>query len=229
MISATAHSDAIELLQSESLTTLVAREVERRILAGEFLPGEKLSEEAIAVKLGVSRGPVREAFRALESSGLVRTEKNRGVFVRQVSLEEADEIYEVRAGLDELIGRLVAVRIKPTEIAELRDLMKKMQQAARSRSVAEYYPLNVRFHDRLAELTANRTLIAHYRRLVNELHLYRRETLARGADSFPISTREHGEIVDALAKGDGKRAGNLMYEHAMESRERLHATLEKKK
>jgi phosphonate utilization transcriptional regulator len=229
MISATAHSDAIELLQSESLTTLVAREVERRILSGEFLPGEKLSEEAIAMKLGVSRGPVREAFRARESTGLVRTEKNRGVFVREVSLEEADEIYEVRAGLDELIGRLVAGRIKPGEVAELRELMKKMQQAARSRSVAEYYPLNVRFHDRLAELTANRTLIAHYRRLVNELHLYRRETLARGADSFPISTREHAEIVDALAKGDGKRAGNLMYEHAMESRERLHATLEKKK
>jgi phosphonate utilization transcriptional regulator len=229
MVSATAHSQAIELLQSESLTSLVQREVERRILSGEFLPGEKLNEEALAVKLGVSRGPVREAFRALESSGLVRMEKNRGVFVREVSLEEADEIYEVRAGIDELIGRLLARRIKPAQIAELRDLMKKMQQAAKARSVADYHPLNVRFHDRLAELTGNRTLLAHYRRLVNELHLYRRETLARGADSFPISTREHAEIVEALAKGDGERAGNLMYEHAMESRDRLHAALEKKK
>ena len=229
MVSATAHSQAIELLQSESLTTLVARELERRILSGEFLPGEKLNEEAIAVKLGVSRGPVREAFRALESSGLVRMEKNRGVFVREVSLDEADEIYEVRAGIDELIGRLLAVRIKPAQVAELRELMKKMQQAAKGRSVADYYPLNVRFHDRLAELTGNKTLLAHYRRLVNELHLYRRETLARGPDSFPISTREHAEIVEALAKGDGERAGNLMYRHAMESRERLHAALEKKK
>jgi phosphonate utilization transcriptional regulator len=229
MVSATVHSQAIELLQSESLTTLVARELERRILSGEFLPGEKLNEEAIAVKLGVSRGPVREAFRALESSGLVRMEKNRGVFVREVSLDEADEIYEVRAGIDELIGRLLAARIKPAQIAELRELLKKMQQAARGRSVADYYPLNVRFHDRLAELTGNRTLLAHYRRLVNELHLYRRETLARGPDSFPISTREHAEIVEALAKGDGERAGNLMYQHAMESRERLHAALEKKK
>jgi phosphonate utilization transcriptional regulator len=229
MVSATAHAQAIELLQSESLTTLVARELERRILSGEFLPGEKLNEEAIAVKLGVSRGPVREAFRALESSGLVRMEKNRGVFVREVSLDEADEIYEVRAGIDELIGRLLAVRIKPAQVAELRELMKKMQQAAKGRSVADYYPLNVRFHDRLAELTGNKTLLAHYRRLVNELHLYRRETLARGPDSFPISTREHAEIVEALAKGDGERAGNLMYQHAMESRERLHAALEKKK
>jgi phosphonate utilization transcriptional regulator len=225
--SASASSAAIELLQSHSLTTLVRRELERRILAGELEPGDKLTEEDIASTLNVSRGPVREAFRALEQAGLVRTEKNRGVFVRQVSVEDADEIYEVRAGLDELIGRLLAERIQPGQLAELRELLKKMQKAARARSVDDYYPLNVRFHDRLAEFTGNRTLIAHYRRLVNELHLYRRETLARGADSFPISAREHAEIVDALACRDPRRAGKLMYEHAMESRDRLHAALEK--
>jgi phosphonate utilization transcriptional regulator len=228
MVSAAAHSAAIELLQSESLTTLVQRELERRILAGELGPGEKLNEEFIAAKLNVSRGPVREAFRALESTGLVRTEKNRGVFVREVSVAEADEIYEVRAGLDDLIGRLLAERIQPAQLAELRDLLKKMQQAARARSVTGYFLLNVRFHDRLAEFTGNRSLVAHYRRVVNELHLYRRETLARGANSFPISTREHAEIVEAIARRDGARAGKLMYDHAMESRDRLHAALEKK-
>ncbi len=225
--SAAASSAAIELLQSHSLTTLVQRELERRILAGELEPGAKLTEEDIAGTLNVSRGPVREAFRALEQAGLVRTEKNRGVFVRQVSVEDADEIYEVRAGLDELIGRLLAARIQPGQLVELRELLKKMQKAARAKSVDAYYPLNVRFHDRLAEFTGNRTLVAHYRRLVNELHLYRRETLARGADSFPISTREHAEIVDALARRDCDRAGKLMYEHAIESRARLHAALEK--
>ena len=225
--SAAASSAAIELLQSHSLTTLVQRELERRILAGELEPGDKLTEEDIAGALNVSRGPVREAFRALEQAGLVRTEKNRGVFVRQVSVSDADEIYEVRAGLDELIGRLLATRIRPGQLAELRELLKKMQKAARAKSVDDYYPLNVKFHDCLAEFTGNRTLVAHYRRLVNELHLYRRETLARGADSFPISTREHSEIVDALARRDADRAGKLMYEHAMESRDRLHAALEK--
>src|SRR5471032_720865 len=203
MVSAAAHAHAIELLQSHSLTTLVRRELERRILSGELEPGAKLNEEGIAGKLNVSRGPVREAFRALVSAGLVRTEKNRGVFVRQVSVEDADEIYEVRAGLDELIGRLLGVRIQPAQLAELRELLKKMQKAARERSVEDYYPLNVKFHDLLAQFTGNRTLLAHYRRLVNELHLYRRETLARGFDSFPISTREHSEIVEALARGDG--------------------------
>jgi phosphonate utilization transcriptional regulator len=229
MVSATAHATAIQLLRSHSLTTLVQRELERRILAGELAPGDKLNEEAVAAQLNVSRGPVREAFRALESSGLVRTEKNRGVFVRQVSIGEADEIYEVRAGLDELIGRLLASRIQPGQLAQLRELLKKMQQVARAKNVEQYYPLNVQFHDLLAEFTGNGALLAHYRRLVNELHLYRRETLARGADSFPISTREHAAIVDALARRDGDRAGKLMYEHAMESRERLHEALEGKK
>ena len=225
MVSVPAHSAAIELLRSHSLTTLVQRELERRIIAGELHPGDKLNEEDIAGQLSVSRGPVREAFRALESAGLVRMEKNRGVFVRQVSIQEADEIYEVRAGLDELIGRLLASRIQPSQLTELRELLKKMQQAARAKDVEAYYPLNVAFHDRLAELTGNGTLLSAYRRLVNELHLYRRETLARGADSFPISTREHAEIVEALAKGDSDRAGKLLYEHAMESRDRLHAAL----
>ena len=229
MVSATAHATAIQLLRSHSLTTLVQRELERRILAGELAPGDKLNEEALAGQLNVSRGPVREAFRALESAGLVRTEKNRGVFVRQVSIGEADEIYEVRAGLDELIGRLLASRIQPGQLTQLRELLKKMQQAARGRSVELYYPLNVQFHDLLAEFTGNGTLLADYRRLVNELHLYRRETLARGPDSFPISTREHAAIVDALARRDGDRAGKLMYEHAMESRERLHEALGGKK
>ena len=69
MVSATAHATAIQLLRSHSLTTLVQRELERRILAGELAPGDKLNEEALAGQLNVSRGPVREAFRALESAG----------------------------------------------------------------------------------------------------------------------------------------------------------------
>ena len=220
------HAD-IELLRSHSLTSLVQRELARRILAGELLPGAKLSEAGLASRFNVSRGPVREAFRALEAEGLVRTEKKRGVFVRQVSVAEADEIYAVRAGLDRTIGQLVAETIQPAQVAELRALLRKMAQAAKARNVAEYFPLNVRFHERLAELAGNGTLLATYQRLVNALHLYRRETLARDPDSFPISTREHEAIVDALAAGDADRAGGLLYDHAIESRDRLHAALDR--
>src|SRR3989442_6172037 len=75
----------IALVQSSSLSMLVQKELERMILAGEIAVGAKLNEVALAERLGVSRGPVREAFRALEESGLVHLEKNRGVFGRQIS------------------------------------------------------------------------------------------------------------------------------------------------
>ena len=79
----------IALLQSNSLTMVVQQEIERAILAGEYRPGAKLNEAALALGLGVSRGPVREAFRMLDEAGLVRTEKNRGVFGRDIPSDEA--------------------------------------------------------------------------------------------------------------------------------------------
>jgi len=219
--------ETIALLQKHSLPTMVRHELERRILAGEVLPGTKLNEADVAENLNVSRGPVREAFRALEQAGLVRTEKNRGVFVRELTHFEADELYEVRAGLDALIGRLVAERATPVQIVALRDLLRDMEKAARKRNVDEYYPQNVRFHDLLAQFTGNATLLATYRRLVNELHLYRRETLAHGPGSFPVSTKEHLAIVEALARGDAATASQLLHDHAIESRTRLHRALER--
>jgi phosphonate utilization transcriptional regulator len=222
-----AAQSTIEMLQQTSLTTLVQRELERRILGGELAPGAKLIETDIAAELGVSRGPVREAFRALEQASLVRTEKNRGVFVRQVSLEEANEIYEVRAALEGLIGRLAARRIRPGQVEKIRAVVKKMHAVGRARDAAAYYPLNVEFHELLVEAAGNRALQANYRRIVNELDLYRRETISRSAENIPVSTREHEAIVNAVAKADEKLAERLLVEHVIESRERLHRALAK--
>ena len=218
---------ALEVLQSHSLATVVRHELERRILAGEIAPGAKLTEQDVAADLKVSRGPVREAFRALEQAGLVRTEKNRGVFVRTLTHFEADELYEVRAGLDSLIGRLAAERCTPAHARELRELLRGMQKAAKARSVDDYYPLNVRFHELLARISGNAALLATYQRLVKELHLYRRQTLAHGPGSFPASTHGHESIVAAVTAGDAERAATLLYEHAMQSRDRLHRSLER--
>jgi phosphonate utilization transcriptional regulator len=219
------HGATIALLQQHSLTTLVQRELQRQIVAGALAAGSKLNEADIAAQLRVSRGPVREAFRALEQSGLVRTEKNRGVFVRQLSLAEADEIYEVRAALDGMIGRLAAQRIHGAQLQQLRDIIKRMQAAGRARDVEAYFPLNLRFHDLLAEAAGNSAMLAHYRRIVDELTLFRHETLARNVEHIPVSTKAHEAIVNAVAKGDAVRAERLLFEHVIDSRERLHAAL----
>ena len=172
-------ADTIALVQSSSLPGLVQKELERMILAGDLPAGGKLNEASVAELLGVSRGPVREAFRALEASGLVRLEKNRGVFVRQISVDEADEIYEVRAALDEFVGRRLAQTASADDVRDLRSRIERMERAAAKGDVDTYAAANLDFHDRLVELAGNAKLLATYRRLVNELNLYRRATLAQ--------------------------------------------------
>jgi phosphonate utilization transcriptional regulator len=219
---APAHGPAIRLVQSSSLATLVQKEIERMILAGDLAAGAKLTEASIAELLGVSRGPVREAFRALESSGLVRLEKNRGVFVRQISIREADEIYELRAVLDEFVGRRLAQTATAPQVRELRQIVERMEKATARNDVDAYLTANLDFHDRLVELTGNGKLLLTYRRLVNELHLFRRATLTQGG-ALPVSTREHREIVDRIAAGQAAAAGRALQEHVMASRARMHA------
>ena len=211
----------IALLQSSSLPMLVQKELERMILAGDLAVGAKLNEVAIAERLGVSRGPVREAFRALEESGLVRLEKNRGVFVRQISIEEADEIYEVRAALDEWVGRRLAQIASADQLKELKAIVERMDRAAAKNDLDAWHALNLEFHDRLVEYAGNAKLLAVYRRLVNELKLFRRQTLAQRG-SLPVFGREHRDIVIKIASGNGAAAGKALRDHVMGSRERMH-------
>jgi phosphonate utilization transcriptional regulator len=213
----------ISLLQANSLPTLVQRELERMILAGDLAAGEQLREVEVAAMLGVSRGPVREAFRALEESGLVRLEKNRGVYVRQISVREADEIYEMRAILDEFVGRRLAEIATPLQIRELRQMVVQMEAASSRNDVDAYLAANVDFHDRLVELAGNGKLLLVYRRLVNELHLFRRMTLAQGG-TLPVSTREHREIVKLIADHQPAAAARALHDHVVASRARMHKT-----
>ncbi len=226
MSSQAALASEISILQNQSLTTLVQRELETRIMSGGLAPGAKLNEIEVAGQLKVSRGPVREAFRALEQAGLLRMEKNRGVFVRAISLREADEIYELRAVLDEHVGRALAARITPEGLRELRAFVEGLARASVAQDPDAYTRLNLAFHDRMVELTGNGKLVETYRRLVKELALFRREALSGNGSAMPDSTREHREIVSAIAARDADLAARLMREHAERGRARVHAAVD---
>ena len=212
---------SVAVLQNHSLAMLVQRELERMVLAGDLGAGEKLNEPELAERLGVSRGPVREALRALAETGLVRAERNRGVFVRAISPEEAEEIFEVRAALDRLSGRKLAAVIRPEQLAELRRVVAAMKAAARGDDREGYHGANLRFHDALVEFSGNAKLLQTYRRLVNELKLFRRQGLETPR-RLPRSVAEHERILDLIAAGDVSGAGEALYEHAMASQARLH-------
>ena len=209
----------IALLQSSSLTTAVQREIERRIVQGELAPGDKLIEAALAESLGVSRGPVREALRMLEEAGLVRQEKNRGAFVRHIALDEAMEIFDLRAMMDEAVGRQLAQAIQPEQLRQARALVDAMERAVKAADAAGYHRLNLQFHDTLVSFAGNRKLSALYRRLINELSLFRRLNLADVA-LLPASAHEHRAIVKAIASGDAQAAGAAMHQHVLDSKQR---------
>lgn len=216
---ATVPHPTIALLQSSSLASAVQSELERMILDGDLSPGEKLGEVALSTRLGVSRGPLREAFRMLEEAGLLRTEKNRGVFVRDLPVAEAAEIFDLRAAMDELVGRRLAETIQPAALKEIRGLVDQMEQAVKASDPPRYHRLNLAFHDRLVELAGNGKLTSVYRKLVKELSLFRRLNLGDGV-LMPASVGEHRQIVRAIAAGDAAAAGKAMHDHAMESKER---------
>lgn len=212
-------ANALALLRSSSLASAAQQEIERAILRGELAPGAKLNEAALAERLGVSRGPVREAFRMLEQAGLLRQEKNRGAFVRHIALDEAMEIYELRAMMEEAVGRKLARDITPDQLKAARTLVTAMERAVKANDTDAYHLLNLEFHDTLVAFAANRKLIAMYRLLINQLWLFRRLNLV-DARVLPISASEHGGIVKAIESGDPERAARTMREHVEQSRER---------
>ncbi len=213
-----AHS-TIALLQTSSLTMAVQQEVERAILAGEYAPGDKLNEAALALKLGVSRGPVREAFRMLDEAGLVRSEKNRGVFVRDIPLDEAVEIFELRATMEELVGRRLAGSMTQPQQQEIEALVQAMEDAVQAADSHNYHLLNLQFHDRLVEMAGNRKLTSIYRKLVKEISLFRRLNLA-AHNMLPVSAHAHWEILEAIKSGNPDVAGRALFDHAMNSKAR---------
>jgi phosphonate utilization transcriptional regulator len=225
---APAVASTIVLLRTASLGNAAQQEIERMILAGEIAPGAKLTEAWLAEKLGISRGPIREAFRRLEEAGLVRQEKNRGVFVRDIPVDEAVEIFDLRAAMDELVGRRLAASISAEQLKAVRGIVERMEQAAKAGDADAYHLLNLQFHDTLVQLAGNRKLAAIYRKLVKELALFRRRNLLdRGA--LPHSAAEHRQILKAIAAGDPEAAGRAMFEHVMESKRRMLAAEAKRR
>jgi phosphonate utilization transcriptional regulator len=211
----------LQILRASSLPSVVQAEIEQMILSGELAAGARINEAVLAARFGTSRGPVREALRALEECGLVRAERNRGAYVRAVSLAEADEVYDLREALDEFIGRRLATQITAAQLATLWQLLADMDAATASGNLTLYYQLNLRFHDALVDFVGNRHLTATYRRLTKELLLFRLHGLQEGG-GFAVSHAEHRAIVEAIAARDPDRAGHALRAHAADSRARMH-------
>ncbi len=163
------HGQRIE--RAEGLAARVYQEIERMILAGDLEPGSRLNEYALAEQFAVSRGPVREATRALVEAGLLVSVPARGVFVRDMSEAEIGENYDVRAVLTGLMCARAAELRTDEDVAVLEGYVAAMDAAIAVGQVREYYRINLEFHDRINAVSAHSCARRVYDDLIRETHL----------------------------------------------------------
>lgn len=217
-------TEALTARRTTSLSALAREELERMILTGELKAGERLNEQALATRLGVSRGPIREAARTLERDGLVTCMVNHGVFVRQLSIDEAVELYELRAVIVGYACGRLATQASAAQRGELADLVAAMDTAASAEDAGRYYDLNLRFHDRLMEMSERRRSGELYQSLVKEAHLFRRRSLMSPL-AMRESNAEHRRILAAIDDGDAAAARSAAETHHLNGKRRWLETL----
>jgi DNA-binding GntR family transcriptional regulator len=211
----------LELVQEHSLTSVVRRELERLIFEGKIRPGERVNESDLAARFGISRGPLREALQALGEQGLVSFARNRGAYVRALSLEETEELYDLRAALDDEVGRKLAGKLTPQQSLDLESLLREMDgQVA---DIAAYYRNNLKFHDLLVTYAGNRRLALIHRRITNELDLFRLQSIDAGGPA--ASNTEHWLILRAIQTGDCDAVSHAVRNHIAHARVRMRASV----
>jgi DNA-binding GntR family transcriptional regulator len=201
-------------------------ELERLIADGTLAPGERLNEVAIGRRLGVSRGPVREAARALEKTGLVTVIMNRGAFVRSLSLDEAMAIYELNAVLFGLAAGLLAAGVTAAEALVLRDLVDGMDRAVAAGDRDGFFARNVEFHTRIMTFSPNREAETVYLAYAKKLMLLRRRSFEREGH-MAQANREHRALLEAILAGNSALARERAEAHARAGRARFLSAIER--
>ena len=196
----------------------------RWILEGEYEPDERLVEEQLAERLGVSRTPIRQALTMLEAEGLVEIAPNRGATVCSFSVEEVWDIYDLRAVLEGHAARRAAARIGEQELDGLRSLAAEMERTTTERftdheeEIRWLVARNQEFHGTIVEASLNNRLATLLRRTV-EIPLMFKAFFWYTPYERTISNHYHRQILHSLEQGDAERAEIVMREHVYEGRD----------
>jgi DNA-binding GntR family transcriptional regulator len=199
-------------LQRTSLRDQALTAIRQALITGRIVPGTVYSAASLAVELGVSNSPVREAMLALVDDGLMEAVPNRGY--RPVTLTDADlaEIAQIRLLLEVPAAGLAAQTGLGDRIGELSGLVAAIEQSAAAGDLYANLEADRRFHLLLVEACGNGRLTGMVARLRDQTRLYNLPALA-ASGALVVSAAEHGPILDAIAGGDGARAEGLMRAH----------------
>ncbi|NJQ00839.1 GntR family transcriptional regulator [Streptomyces sp. PLAI1-29] len=204
----------------------VIADMRRRIIKGEIEPGAPLSELALAEEFGVSRTPVREALKQLQTEGLVEIRPRVGTFVTTPSRREITELFEMKELLEGAAARLLARRGRVTEIGLLERNLREADEAVARDDRERYAELVQEFHDLLIAGADNSKLEVHYRMLMNQLAYSRLVNTSLSQPGRALqSDREHHLVLELILEKDGDSAEYMMREHVRASRRALLAGL----
>jgi len=231
MIDSTILTD--ELPRPHSLVYLAHTKLQSLIFNGHILAGQKLKESVVADQIGFSRGPVREASQMLVAEGFLLAVSQRGLFVRDFSAQEIDDLYQIRGHLSLLVGRLAAENRSSAAIVRLRETHLRMQKAVDAQADESYFEITQQFNETVLETSENAELAKIYRRVIRSIRLYRvqfldplRQTGERHTwltESYKEAIDQRGKFLEALEKGDGELSGIQLNRHSEDSRARTAA------
>jgi DNA-binding GntR family transcriptional regulator len=190
----------------------VRRRIRAAIMAGEFVPRQRLIEADLCERFGASRFQVRTALQDLAAQGLIEFQRNRGARVRDVSLSEAIQITEVRTLLEGHVAGRAATRASRGETAELEDIIRQMRRAVDKGELTTYSELNVRLHARLREIS-DQLIATQMLEQLRDLTVRHDFTLSLVPGRSAVSLPQHAAIVEAIAAGDPAGAEQAMHAH----------------
>jgi len=211
------------LRSAEGERATVLDRLRHLIIVGEYGPEERLIEERVAERLGVSRTPVRQALTMLEAEGLVEIAPNKGAVVCSFGVEEVWDIYDLRAVLEGHAARRAAGRVRGEELARLRELAGEMEGLPgrfgdHEEETRALVALNNEFHGTIVAASRNARLEKLIGRTV-QIPLVFKAFFWYGPNERAISNHYHRQIVRALEAQDGERAEIIMREHVYEGRD----------
>ena len=194
-----------------ALEDLIYTSVEEKILAGDFRPGEPLTEARISEVTGASRTPVREALHRLERDGLVEMRQNRTAIVVGITRADLADIYELRRRLEGLASRRAAEAADKAAVARLAEIV-EMQEFFLSRGAERQKELDSEFHTAVYDMAKSRIITSTLSRLHRQTGFFRRRSLfAEGRAAESVA--EHRAILEAIAAGQGDEAECLTVTH----------------
>lgn len=207
----------IKITDLRPIREIVFERLRKAIIDGSFKQGDRLIETVVAEDMGVSRTPVREAFRQLEIEGLAENLPRKGTVVKGISKKDVIEIYEIREMLEGLEVRLACSKISAKQIADLQDKIVKMEKCINNRNTAEYWRLHGEFNDIILYASANQRLIDQMRQIYEYLARLRSSTLVMDNRRYQ-ALDEHKAIIKAFRKKDERLAEKVGRAHVVNAK-----------